>query len=279
MVNAHFSPLAKRSTAASRSGRRASNIRILACLTLGSAVIGISGCETAENRPHVPTLSSRAQAVQEAERKRAEQQGEQAASNAAHGAGQPRAETPAQYLPPSERGADVEITEKRLDGRAPPVASKATAVAPSAGGAAPPRGASATPASRPAAGNAGQTMRALNKPPAGTRGTLSTTAATAAVTPRAGGTGAREAPPTGRGAGGVANTASGLGNTPDHSGSAPVAVKPYPQSHSKLIDESDHSNDDIVARQLREAANRESDPVLKEKLWDEYRNYKRGLGS
>ena len=34
------------------------------------------------------------------------------------------------------------------------------------------------------------------------------------------------------------------------------------------------SDDDIVARQLREAAEKETDPVLKEKLWAEYRKYK-----
>jgi hypothetical protein len=32
--------------------------------------------------------------------------------------------------------------------------------------------------------------------------------------------------------------------------------------------------DDVVARQLREAAMREIDPVLREKLWNEYRRYK-----
>jgi hypothetical protein len=32
--------------------------------------------------------------------------------------------------------------------------------------------------------------------------------------------------------------------------------------------------DDVVARQLREAAMREPDPVLREKLWNEYRRYK-----
>ncbi len=35
--------------------------------------------------------------------------------------------------------------------------------------------------------------------------------------------------------------------------------------------------DDIVARQLREAAEKESDPELKEKLWEEYRKYKEGI--
>jgi hypothetical protein len=33
----------------------------------------------------------------------------------------------------------------------------------------------------------------------------------------------------------------------------------------------DGRNDDIVLRQIREAAMNESDPVLREKLWDEYR--------
>lgn len=36
-------------------------------------------------------------------------------------------------------------------------------------------------------------------------------------------------------------------------------------------------DDDIVARQLREAAEKETDPALKEKLWKEYRDYKKGL--
>ncbi|WP_156507614.1 hypothetical protein [Halioglobus sp. HI00S01] len=33
-------------------------------------------------------------------------------------------------------------------------------------------------------------------------------------------------------------------------------------------------DDDVVARQLREAAMREADPAVREKLWDEYRKYK-----
>ncbi len=35
--------------------------------------------------------------------------------------------------------------------------------------------------------------------------------------------------------------------------------------------------DDIVARQLREAAEKETDPELKKKLWEEYRKYKEGI--
>jgi len=34
------------------------------------------------------------------------------------------------------------------------------------------------------------------------------------------------------------------------------------------------TNDDVLARQLREAATREPDPVVREKLWEEYRKYK-----
>jgi hypothetical protein len=36
----------------------------------------------------------------------------------------------------------------------------------------------------------------------------------------------------------------------------------------------DGNDDDIIARQLREAAEKEMDPVLKKKLWDEYRKYR-----
>lgn len=38
----------------------------------------------------------------------------------------------------------------------------------------------------------------------------------------------------------------------------------------------DGSDDDIVARQIREAAMAEADPELREALWDEYRKYKKG---
>lgn len=37
----------------------------------------------------------------------------------------------------------------------------------------------------------------------------------------------------------------------------------------------DARDDDIVARQIREAALKEKDPVLREKLWEEYRKYKK----
>ena len=41
-------------------------------------------------------------------------------------------------------------------------------------------------------------------------------------------------------------------------------------------DVGDGQDDDIIARQLREAAQKERDPQLRAKLWDEYRKYKKG---
>ena len=38
----------------------------------------------------------------------------------------------------------------------------------------------------------------------------------------------------------------------------------------------DGKDDDIVARQIREAAMKETDPELREALWEEYRRYKKG---
>ncbi|MGB8326270.1 MAG: hypothetical protein WCE48_01690 [Steroidobacteraceae bacterium] len=40
----------------------------------------------------------------------------------------------------------------------------------------------------------------------------------------------------------------------------------------------DGSDDDIVARRLRKAAEQETDPELKEKLWKEYIEYKKSAG-
>ena len=41
-------------------------------------------------------------------------------------------------------------------------------------------------------------------------------------------------------------------------------------------DVGDGSDDDVVARQIRKVAESERDPELREKLWEEYRKYKRG---
>lgn len=42
-------------------------------------------------------------------------------------------------------------------------------------------------------------------------------------------------------------------------------------------DVGDGNDDDIVARQIRKAAEAEADPELRKKLWDEYRKYKQGV--
>ena len=62
--------------------------------------------------------------------------------------------------------------------------------------------------------------------------------------------------------------------------SDPIAIKGEGNistpSHSQVPpDLADARDDDIIARQLREAAMKEQDPELREKLWDEYRKYKR----
>lgn len=54
------------------------------------------------------------------------------------------------------------------------------------------------------------------------------------------------------------------GSTP---GAQQQATAPVP------ADIPDGSGDDVVARQIREAAMKEKDPELREKLWDEYRKY------
>lgn len=49
------------------------------------------------------------------------------------------------------------------------------------------------------------------------------------------------------------------------------------RSTSSHDDQLDASDDDVVARQLREAAEKETDPEVKKKLWEEYRKYKEGM--
>lgn len=64
---------------------------------------------------------------------------------------------------------------------------------------------------------------------------------------------------------------TGSGASPDLSGEVSAGIRPRGPAAGRLPSGED---DDIVARQLREAAEQETDPVLKRKLWDEYRNYK-----
>jgi len=72
------------------------------------------------------------------------------------------------------------------------------------------------------------------------------------------------------------STGGGMGGSSASSGSVGI-----PQNTAKYEPPADipsGNHDDVVARQLREAAMREPDPELREKLWDEYRKYT-GLGS
>lgn len=78
-----------------------------------------------------------------------------------------------------------------------------------------------------------------------------------------------------------AGAAGGDAEGPDVAG-GPVGVPrarrapPAPAAGTGQVpdDIPDAKDDDIIARQLREAAMQETDPELKEKLWDEYRRYK-----
>ena len=72
--------------------------------------------------------------------------------------------------------------------------------------------------------------------------------------------------------GGGYSTGGGMGGASGSGGGAGV-----PQNTAKYPPPADipsGNDDDVVARQLREAAMREPDPAVREKLWDEYRKYK-----
>ena len=56
----------------------------------------------------------------------------------------------------------------------------------------------------------------------------------------------------------------------------PNAQPNLPAKRNPIIDTPDARDDDIIARQLREAALEETDPELKERLWEEYRKYTQG---
>lgn len=244
--------------------------------------------------------------------------------------GQPGTE---HYLPPSEQGADVQITETPVDGSAAPEVTAETGrgqKAPAAdgqpsrsagtGGAVPADAArqeSVPPSDRGAQAHQGANQQTPAASVAGSEG-LSTTAAgaredearaleeelqrkmqqfdshmqkaeRAATQNRAGGAGVGssdsaatagrggllERPAEGTGAGGRAGQATGLGSTPDLSGE--TSGSPRSSAGGPSLAPAEAADDDIVARQLREAAEREVDPVLREKLWREYRSYKDGL--
>jgi hypothetical protein len=72
------------------------------------------------------------------------------------------------------------------------------------------------------------------------------------------------------GGGGGYSTGGGMGGIGGGTREVPQNTAKYPPPK----DIPSGNDDDVVARQLREAAMREPDPAVREKLWDEYRKYK-----
>jgi hypothetical protein len=93
------------------------------------------------------------------------------------------------------------------------------------------------------------------------------------------------AAPGGEEAGAAGDAAGGSGSTATADGGAAAAPGAAGQGPTTGQDGApappaalpDPSGDDIVARQLREAAVRERDPELRARLWDEYRRYRSGI--
>jgi hypothetical protein len=132
--------------------------------------------------------------------------------------------------------------------------------------------------------------RCGTRPPSGFDGTIlserGTIQARAKENPGEDGTGAAgDATATASASQGVPG-GSGAGNggvpaTKGIPGQNGPAAPPMPSAQTAQADAlpadlPDSRDDDVVARQLREAAINETDPVLKEKLWEEYRRYKAG---
>jgi len=202
-----------------------------------------------------------------------------AAAEPAERAPREASETPP-FAPPSENAAEVSIEEVPLDAQGNPLATPTPDDAPTSDGD------SGSATARAAGGGGGST-------PAGTAtrsGAPIATGARPAKTPagtslsgpemRIGsgvpqgepdGQGSRREPLEVRGAGGAGAQGSGLGQTPDSSGE--TRGTPRPAGVGASADAAERRDDDVVARQLREAAESEPDPQLREKLWYEYRRY------
>jgi len=76
--------------------------------------------------------------------------------------------------------------------------------------------------------------------------------------------------------GGAGGDAQVGGPLPPKRAMPPTPAPPRRGSEATPDNLPDATDDDIIARQLREAAMQEEDPVLKDKLWEEYRKYKKG---
>ncbi len=96
----------------------------------------------------------------------------------------------------------------------------------------------------------------------------------------AGGDGQNNSENSGQNSGGTAGDNRESGNTGGQQAGGPADSSQGSGDSGNDSDQpadiGDGSDDDVVARQLREAAEKETDPELKAKLWEEYRRYKRG---
>ena len=97
------------------------------------------------------------------------------------------------------------------------------------------------------------------------------------------------------GATGTSATAAGLSlssSAADVPGTAPAATAPHASSARRASLSSDRggngvtapkvvpgSDNDVVARRLRKAAEQETNPVLRAKLWKEYTDYRQGTST
>jgi hypothetical protein len=70
---------------------------------------------------------------------------------------------------------------------------------------------------------------------------------------------------------------SALPNLPDAREQPEAVIARGPAPEAIPEDVGSGGDDDVLARQLREAATYEPDPDLRAKLWEEYRRYKQSL--
>jgi len=121
--------------------------------------------------------------------------------------------------------------------------------------------------------------RPIGEPPAGGQGASGdgASAAAGAAPGGAAASGGEAAGTAGDAAGdGSATTADGgAAGAPGAAGQGPTAGQAGAPAPPAALP--DPSGDDVVARQLREAAERERDPGLRARLWDEYRRYRSGI--
>jgi hypothetical protein len=305
---------------------RATSGRTLRAVLCGLLVLGLAGCNEAQPKPKKyievpkkPELTPNARPGEETTQ------------------GKPRGGAPGaapSYLPPSERGARVEVTEAPEGSPPPQNTSNAN---PQAQGT---RQAGAGAAKSPGAGAKGAGDAGGNMPttagaptyqaPPGTRQPEQPTNQSMGVVqpvdqdmpesklppapflPEPGGAAAQnqklkeqmrefdaamqraqqeaarerggkagpQAADIDRGASGAPGRSTGTGNMPgEKHGDARSDDPRALATGARPTDPGKGEAENIVAKQLRQAAEREQDPVLREKLWAEYRRYVGGTGA